>query len=192
VEEGTAAQFIPPAIHPSYVKTPRRNKQSSHRVNEMYMINRTCARFTCPLAHVSCQIDSHLHGSRSHDLGRGMHAGMFVLAHANGARLHMHACKHACTLTLAHMQTHAQRERERERKRKGDARARSHTWECASARVTSPRRTERKRNLQFINDKVDPTAPCWEVFEQSLELSGVIIVDGPLDIVDDLRTPCCF
>jgi hypothetical protein len=114
-----------------------------------------------------------------------MHARMFVRVHANVARLHMHACLSALTLTLTC--THTYRERER------DARMLAHVRMRGSARVTSPKRTERKRNSQFIKDEeVDWPAPCWEVFEQSLELSGVIIVDGPLDIVDDLRTPCCF
>jgi hypothetical protein len=109
-----------------------------------------------------------------------MHARMFVRVHANGARLHMHACLRAHTLTLTCTHT--------------DKETRAHAGTVrGSARVTSPKRTERKRNSQFIKDAdVDWPAPCWEVFDQSLELSGVIIVDGPLDIVDDLQMPCCF
>jgi hypothetical protein len=94
------------------------------------------------------------------------------------ARVHTHTHTHAhtCTHRRAHTLAHTRAK-----------------LECAQVHgLPVPSARRRKRHLQFINEEVDPPAPCWEVFEQSMELSGVIIVDGPLDIVDDLRTPCCF
>ena len=98
---------------------------------------------------------------------------MLVRAHAR-ARVRLHARTYARKYT--HWDPHLEMHTDAERASPG-GRA---TWSGV------------RNNLQSINHHVHPPTPLRKIFEQSLQLIGVVLIDGALEMVDDLRAPCCF